>query len=229
MTKHEFAKLIRLTMAEIAEKYASPTDLNLTLSAVTKAAVRHVPGTYSADILMVRSPGQYESIAPSSPIASRIDDHQQEFREGPCVSAAVGETIVRCDDLRNDARWPRFARAAVAAGVLSMLSFQLYTHDQHRAALNLLGSGPNAFTQDAEALAAMLATHAATALIAHDKEVQFRSALASRDVIGQAKGMIMERFDVDAVRAFELLVRLSQTANTPVTDIAADLVRGRAR
>ena len=70
----------------------------------------------------------------------------------------------------------------------------------------------------------MLATHAAIALIADDVRLQFQSALASRDTIGQAKGMIMERFNVDAVRAFELLTKLSQDSNTRVADIAQELV-----
>jgi AmiR/NasT family two-component response regulator len=70
----------------------------------------------------------------------------------------------------------------------------------------------------------MFATHAALALIADDKQGQFASALASRDLIGQAKGHIMERFDVDAVRAFELLRTLSQTSNTRLTEVAAKVV-----
>ena len=70
----------------------------------------------------------------------------------------------------------------------------------------------------------MLATQAAIALIADDVRLQFQSALASRDIIGQAKGMIMERFNVDAVRAFELLTKLSQTSNTRVADIAQEIV-----
>ena len=76
----------------------------------------------------------------------------------------------------------------------------------------------------------MFATHAALAIIAHNKELQFQSALASRDVIGQAKGRIMERFDVGAVRAFELMVKISQETNTRVADIAAQIVaRGSDR
>ena len=67
----------------------------------------------------------------------------------------------------------------------------------------------------------MLATHAATALIAANRQHQVESALASRDVIGQAKGIIMERFDLDAVRAFEMLIRMS--ANTPVAVIAGEI------
>ena len=69
----------------------------------------------------------------------------------------------------------------------------------------------------------MLATHAAVALIAANRQHQFESALASRDVIGQAKGIIMERHDLDAVRAFELLIRMSQNSNTPVSVIAREI------
>jgi len=71
---------------------------------------------------------------------------------------------------------------------------------------------------------AMLATHAAITLIAAKKAVPFESALASRDVIGQAKGIIMERFRLDAVRAFALITKLSQDANIPVRIIAQQLV-----
>jgi AmiR/NasT family two-component response regulator len=70
----------------------------------------------------------------------------------------------------------------------------------------------------------MLATHAAAVLIAASRKRQFESALASRDIIGQAKGIIMQRFHVDAVRAFQLLTRLSQERNTPVRVIAQELV-----
>ena len=69
----------------------------------------------------------------------------------------------------------------------------------------------------------MLATHAAVSLIAVNRQEQFESALTSRAVIAHAKGTITERFDIDAVRDFELVRRLSQDANTPVTVIARAL------
>jgi AmiR/NasT family two-component response regulator len=110
-----------------------------------------------------------------------------------------------------------------------MMSFQLYTHDQRKGALNLFGLKADVYTAKDQAVGAMLATHAATAIIAHDRDRQFQAALASRDAIGQAKGMIMERFAVDATRAFDLLKKLSQDTNTPLVDIAAVLVaRGPA-
>lgn len=224
MVDNQFADMIRQTMRNLTEKYAGPADLDATLSGVTQAAVRLVPGIDSADILMFSPPDEFESLAATSPLPPRIDAFQQDFHEGPCVDAMDGETLVRCDDLNNDPRWPRFGKSAVAAGVHSVLSFQLYTHGSRRAAMNLFGLKRNAFTMQAEALAAMIATHAATALIAHNKELEFRSALARRDTIGQAKGMIMERFDVHPVQAFELLVKVSQNSNTRVADVAAEVV-----
>jgi hypothetical protein len=108
--------------------------------------------------------------------------------------------------------------------VHAMLSFQLYTHNGRMGALNLFALTPDAFSLEAEALGAMLATHVANAFIAADKELQFQSALNSRDVIGQAKGMIMERFGIDAIHAFDLLTRLSQQSNTRLAEVAAELV-----
>jgi AmiR/NasT family two-component response regulator len=105
-----------------------------------------------------------------------------------------------------------------------MLSFRLYTHLGGTGALNLLGGIPRALSQEAEALGAMFATRAALALSAANTREQFSSALASRDHIGQSKGIIMERFNVDAVRAFDMLKRLSQESNTPIRDLAERVI-----
>jgi AmiR/NasT family two-component response regulator len=61
------------------------------------------------------------------------------------------------------------------------------------------------------------------------RQDQFRSALASRDMIGQAKGVIMERFNLDAVEAFDLLTRLSRQSNIKLTDIARALIESEHR
>lgn len=91
--------------------------------------------------------------------------------------------------------------------------------------MSLFGFRLDAFTANSEAIGAMLAEHAALAIFYAQRASQFRTALASRDIIGQAKGMIMERFGVDASRAFAMLGRISQETNTPVRDLAARLAR----
>ncbi|BBY46966.1 hypothetical protein MARA_04340 [Mycolicibacterium arabiense] len=113
---------------------------------------------------------------------------------------------------------------AIERGVYSSLSFQLCTHKKGGAALNLFSRVPQTFDMHTETIGAMLATQAAIAIIASDRHTQFESALASRDLIGQAKGIIMERFKIDAVAAFEMLRKLSQTSNEKLTSIAQRVV-----
>ncbi len=225
MDDRAYAGVIRQTMEELTNQFAHPTEIGITLQGVTASCVELVDGVESADVLLISPPCQpFLSVAATSQLAIDADSLQERFGEGPCLDAAAGDAMVLCNDLRGETRWPRFAQAAVAAGVHSTMSFQLYTHNKRMGALNLFGIEPQAFTPESQAVAAMFATHAAVALIAYDERLQFQSALASRDIIGQAKGMIMERFDVGAVRAFELLTRLSQNTNRRVADIAEELV-----
>jgi ANTAR domain/GAF domain len=193
-----------------------------TLSELTEAAVQLVDGVDCAGVLLIKD-GEFISVAGTSAVASTLDQAQRDTGEGPCVDAAERDVIVRCNDLRADSRWPRFSEIAISTGVLSVMSFRLYTQGVDSGALNLFGFGTGSFTAEPEALGAMLATHAAVSLAASNRQLQFESALASRDLIGQAKGIIMERFNVDAVRAFDLLRRISQESNTSVKEIAARL------
>lgn len=223
MDDREYAEVLRHTMGKLTENVAT-TEIDSILRSATATAVELIPGVDCADVLLISRPNLFESMAATSQLAVDVDDLQQLFREGPCLDAALGHSVIVCNDLSEDPRWPRFAKSAIAAGVHALLSFQLYTHNGRMGALNLFGLKPGVFTAEAEALGAMLATHVANALIASDKELQFQSALSSRDIIGQAKGIIMERFGVDSVRAFELLTRVSQNSNVRVADVAAEIV-----
>ena len=150
------------------------------------------------------------------------------FKEGPCVEAALDELIVRTDDFRSDNRWPKYAPAVVEIGVLSGLSFKLYTADRTAGALNLFSFKPNAFDEEDETTGVVLAAHAAAAILASRHGEQLQSALSTRDRIGQAKGIIMERFGVDDVRAFEMLRKLSQDSNTKLIEVAQRVIDTRA-
>jgi hypothetical protein len=211
-------------MAELARSLAASADMDTQLRRVTDSAVELIPGADCADVLMIAGRKEFRSYAATSEVPLTLDSLQERFREGPCVDAAVDTLIVRSDDLRSETRWPKFAAAAVAVGVRSMLSFQLYAYPDHFGAINLLAFETGAFDHEAESVGSILATHAALAVAASCRADNFRSALASRDTIGQAKGMIMERFDIDAIRAFELLTKLSQDTNTPVRELAARVV-----
>ncbi|MEU5841178.1 GAF and ANTAR domain-containing protein [Rhodococcus sp. NPDC047139] len=224
MTVSSEAGDIGRRMAQLARGFYHPTDLDETLRGVTAAAVELVDGADCADILIVTGRQHFRSLAATSKLAEDLDDIQEQFGEGPCLDASLKYLVVRSEDLRAESRWPRFAAAAVKAGVLSALSFQLYVEQESMGALNMFSSEAEAFGPLGEATAEVLAAHAAIAMSAARSQGQFASALATRDIIGQAKGMIMERFGVDAIAAFELLRKLSQDSNVTLSVVAQRLV-----
>jgi ANTAR domain/GAF domain len=224
--EHVRDEQLRTAMAELTRPIAEETTLGETLAAVTATAVALIGGVDYADVMLIDA-GTFESLAPTHALVSDLDAVQLRFQQGPCLEAAMGEEVIRCPDLSHDERWPQFARAAVDVGVKSMLSFRLYTHRGGSGALNLLGRNAHAFDHEDLLVGAMLATHAATAVLAVNKQRQFESALNSRDLIGQAKGMLMERFNVSAVRAFEMMTSLSQDTNTPLRVIAQRITEAR--
>lgn len=190
--------------------------------------VGHMPGAQHAGVTLATSGGDVQTLSSTDSYPATLDDIQRRNREGPCLLAAWKHHVIRVDDLSCEARWPAFCREAVATTpVRSILAFELFTGDGTTGALNFYSHSANAFDDDAVELGLALATHAALALHMVRRDAQFRSALASRDVIGQAKGMLMERFDIDAVQAFELLKRLSQTTNTALAEIAEQVVTHR--
>lgn len=214
-------------MAELSRDIAAPRSLEQVLTDVTAAAVELIPAADVAGVLLIKAGGDFESVADTDSLAAELDKLQQEFREGPCHDAALKQTIVRTDDLREESRWPRYAPAAVERGVLSSLSFKLYTAERTAGALNLFSFKANSWDTEAETIGTVFAAHAASAIIAGRYGQQMQSALSTRDRIGQAKGIIMERYGVDELRAFDLLRRLSQESQVKLVDIAQRVIDTR--
>jgi GAF domain-containing protein len=214
-------------MGELARTLAQERTLEAILREVTSAAVDLIPGVGTAGILYVKEGNEFDSVAGTTDLPHQLDELQMKFDEGPCLHAALGDTIVRTDDFRTETRWPRYSPAAVEHGVLSGLSFKLYTGDRTAGALNFFGFQPTEWDTEAETIGSILAAHAAAAVIAAQQEGQLQAALLSRDRIGQAKGIIMERYRVDDVRAFRMLRQLSQESNTKLTDVAQRVIDSR--
>jgi GAF domain-containing protein len=218
---------LAVRMAELARVSAAPRSVNDVLADVTNAAKELIPGTGSAGILMVGKGGKFDSLAGTDELPHQLDVLQMKFNEGPCVEAAVDETIIRTDDFRTERRWPQYSPAVVEIGILSGLSLKLYTANRTAGALNLFAFEPNAFDAADETIGTVLAAHAAAAILASREGEELQSALTTRDRIGQAKGIIMERYGVDDIRAFDMLRRLSQDSNTRLVDIAARVIDTR--
>ena len=214
-------------MAELARTVASPRSVQDVLTDVTATALELIEGAETAGVLLLGKGGKFDSVGVTSDLPHRLDELQVKYGEGPCMQAALDDLIVRTDDFREERRWPLYSAAVVEIGVLSGLSFKLYTSDQTAGALNLFSFKPNAFDGEAETIGAVLAAHAAAAIIASRQDEQLVSALSTRDRIGQAKGIIMERYGVDDVRAFAMLRRLSQDSNTRLVTIAQQVIDTR--
>ncbi|MCV7011839.1 GAF and ANTAR domain-containing protein [Mycolicibacterium madagascariense] len=198
------------------------------LANLTAASVELVQGADCAKISVIAN-GVLCSTAATSEIAASLDAAQQLAQRGPCLEAISTRRVIRCDDLRTDLRWPQFAPRARTAGVHSVMSCPIDTPGTDGATLSLFGFRAGAFGSESEAVGAVLASHASMMFLNQRQERQFKAALATRDVIGQAKGMIMERFGVDADDAFSMLKTLSQEMNSPVRVLAARFVNSARR
>jgi len=198
-------------------------DVEGTLRAITSAAVHTVPGAEECGISYVIGRSRVEPRACTSDLPRAVDQLQTDLGQGPCLDAAWEQDIVRVDDLAVDRRWPEFAARAADLGVGSMMCFQLFVAGDRLGAMNLYSRNPGAFDHESQDIGLMLAGHAAVALAGAEHEENLRAAMRSRDVIGQAKGILMERYKLTAEQAFGVLTRVSQELNRKLGDIAIEV------
>ena len=128
-----------------------------------------------------------------------------ETDEGPCLEAAYKHRTVRVPDMAHETRWPLFSSRAAEAGARGMLSIQLWVEGDDLGALNLYSYEANAFTDESENIGLLVASHASVAFAETEKNRQLNEAVASRDVIGQAKGILMERHKITGEEALSLI------------------------
>ena len=210
----------------VRDLHARPeTDAETVIAELAEHAAVEVPGAQYAGVTVTRDHRHIDTPAATHPYPILLDKIQQRHREGPCLESAWEEKTIHAPDLQTDKRWPRYRRDALAeTPIRSIMAFQLFIADHTMGALNVYAEHPLVFDEQSKAIGLIFAAHTSVAWNVARRDEQFRRALASRDLIGQAKGMIMARYGVDAVQAFEMLRKLSQDSNTPVTKIAEDLV-----
>ena len=191
---------------------------------VLESALETVPGIDAASITVIHRDGRIETVAGTDELVYRLDQMQYDFDEGPCLDALRGAPVQRVDDMRADDRWPQFAPKAANARVRSHMAMELYADDRSIGGLNLYSQRSHAFDEDTRHLAWLFASHAAIAM-GHTRENEdMGQALATRKVIGQAIGAVMQRFELDEARAFEFLVRVSNSGNIKLRDVAQEVV-----
>jgi GAF domain-containing protein len=217
-----FAQLGRINLAQ--------RDLHGVLTEVADLARRTVPGADEVSVTLVRGRAA-ETAAYTGHLALVLDEWQYQRGVGPCLEAAAGHATVSVPELATDSRWPGWAEHAVAAGARSSLSVGLPIEDQVDAALNLYGKLEAAFDEESVQLAESFAGYAAVALananlyaVTARLAQQLQTAMVSRAVIEQAKGIVMGRRRCTAEEAFAVLTKVSQDTNRKLRDVAATLV-----
>ncbi|MDP9070733.1 MAG: GAF and ANTAR domain-containing protein [Actinomycetota bacterium] len=213
------------TFAEIARDLLSADSVEGTLQRIVDRAVETIEGCDHAGVSLVQPKG-ISTPAASDEVPPGVDAIQYETDEGPCIDAIKEHEVFRAPDLlEEEERWPKFAsRVTAETGVRSMLSFRLFDEAHTLGALNLYSKEVGAFDDAAQAIGAVFAAHAAVALSSAQREEHLEKALESRDVIGQAKGILMARQDVTSDEAFDMLRRASQRLNVKLREVATQLV-----
>jgi hypothetical protein len=211
-------------MADVVASMQEPTKVEETLELITRSAAETIPGILEASISITTRGGEIQTLAPTGPRVTRADHLQYELHEGPCLDAAIEESVVIVNDLASDPRWPDFGPKAAALGFGSQVAFQFRADPHVRGALNLYADGPYGLDQDSIHLGSMFAGQIAVAMGWAKQDQTLTEALATRNLIGQAVGIVMERYQLDSDRAFAFLVRLSQSANKKLRTVAATLV-----
>ena len=216
------------TFADVARALLAEQDVQRTLQKIVDLAVETIDGCDHAGITFLR--GRTGSTpASSNDVPPMVDAIQYETGEGPCLDAIREQEVFRTSNLASESRWPGFSsRAQRETGVRSMLCFRLFVEGDTLGALNLYAKATDAFDHEDRTVGSVFAAHAAIALSSALHDEQMEEALQSRDVIGQAKGMLMAREGVSADQAFDMLRRASQRLNVKLRDLAAGMVSGES-
>lgn len=212
-------------IAEIHQR--ASFDTAALLRDLIEGAAESIPGAQYAGITVTQRRRRSQTAAATHRYPVMLDEIQSRYQQGPCLTAASQQNSVRIDDLDADDRWPLYREEALKqTPIRSILSFGMLREGGTNASLNFYAESVNAFTDGSVNLGLIFATHTALVWNMMRRDEQFRSALLSRDIIGQAKGMLMERFGIDAAAAFELLKRVSQESNTPLAQIGQRIIIG---
>lgn len=200
-----------------------PGDLDATLAQLTHAAVDVLPDVEYASMTIKHADGRLETVAPTSPFILDLDAAQYTLREGPCYEAATETVHVTAPHIASDPRFPRYSREAVSRGVEAQAGIRLFDTTASSGALNLYAVKPGAF-EDLGSIGDLFTHHAAVALAYAREVTQLQEAVQTRQLIGRAVGVTMERFGLDEARAFGFLSRLSQDTNTKLRVVAERLL-----
>jgi GAF domain-containing protein len=222
----------RDAVAELARLPFDTTTMDAMLQRVAELAKEVIPGVAEASVTLIAN-DKPSTAACTGGLARDLDESQYGRGHGPCLEAAVGEEIREITDAREETRWPDYARTAVERGSLSSLSVPLPVREGIHGGLNLYAIEADGFDDDARHTSRAFASYAAVAVhnmhlyeSTREQAEHLDTAMKTRAVIEQAKGILMSQRRCDAEEAFALLAAASQRANRKLRDIAQAIVDG---
>ncbi len=213
-------------MNQVADALRSRPEADDTLAKITRTACEVITGVDEASISMSGSDGKINTVAPTSMSVRRPDALQYKLNEGPCVDAIKFQQTMRSEDLANDRQWPRYGPQAAQLGFPCQMAVRIYDSHASHAALNLYSFRKGALDGSTH-IAELFATHASVAMGLSRSVETLKEALATRDVIGKAIGITMQRYGLDEEQAFAFLVRVSQTRNVKLRLVADAILEER--
>lgn len=204
-------------------------NVEQTLERSVHLAVELIDGCDACAITVVRRGTALYTPVSTGELPTRGDALQYELGEGPCMDAVWHAEVVISADLGHEERWPTWGRRVVAdLGARSMMCIRLFADEQTLGALNMYSTRVNAFAGESDqAEGQALAAHVAVAFAAAQQIEGLNTALINRTVIGQAEGILMERFGISGDRAFQVLRRVSSHTNLKLHRVATELIETR--
>jgi GAF domain-containing protein len=207
------------------ELYEEP-GVEETVEAVLQFALQAVSCTHAGVALSHRG-GKLETVAVTDPLVEKSDQLQLECGAGPSLDVIAERDTVLVPDTIDELRYPDWSSKVAALGLRSVLSVRLAASGNTLGVLQLFNAEPYAFEPDDDAVAHILARHASVALAHARQEASLWQAIDARKLVGQAQGILMERFDIDSDQAFAVLRRYSQDHNIKLRDVAQRLIDTR--
>ena len=212
------------SLAQAAQAMAVHGNPDDTLDAIALAAQAAVPGFDEVSATVVAEDGAATTMAATSGLVRSLDSLQYKLGQGPCLSAVRQRELVLTQHLDREERWPLYTPRAAELGIRSQMAIHLAADDEVLGGLNFYSTVSDTVHPEAFHRASLFATHAALALgHARSLEAVHASAQTYR-LIGQAIGMLVERFELDDERAFYYLVRVASKGGLELREVAREVV-----
>lgn len=216
---------IARAVTHAAQQMHQASSVEEVLELIVRNAAETLPSFDHVGVSTVEKRGKIVNRAATSALVLDLDHVQYDLPEGPCVDSHEGEDVVVAPHIAQDQRWPRYIPQAVERGLRSQLAVRLHLADGGTVGgLNLYSTKAEDIDQDDVQTAELFAVHAAIALGRATEAESMAGAVKSRQHIGQALGILMERYQIDEKAAHAFLWRASSHGNVKVRDIADSLI-----